>query len=73
VYKRQALSLTKEEGTIYHFEGVVEKENYVSLFNDFNEVAKNERYKCELKSYRYVKSYGPMLYHVVLDIFVIKN
>ena len=72
-YIKEALSLTKEEGTIYHFEGVVEKENYVSLFNDFNEVAKNERYKCELKSYRYVKSYGPMLYHVVLDIFVIKN
>ena len=72
-YIKEALTLTKEEGTMYHFEGVVEKENYVSLFNDFNEVAKNERYKCELKSYRYVKSYGPMLYHVVLDIFVIKN
>ena len=72
-YIKEALTLTKEEGTMYHFEGVVEKENHMSLFNDFNEVAKSLHYTCELKSFRLVKSYGPMLYHTVLDILVLKN
>jgi tRNA wybutosine-synthesizing protein 2 len=72
-YIKEALTLTKEEGTTYHFEGVVENENYISLFNDFNDVAMSHSYKCDLKSYRIVKSYGPKLYHVVLDIFVLKN
>ncbi|MFX0083278.1 MAG: class I SAM-dependent methyltransferase family protein [Candidatus Hodarchaeota archaeon] len=72
-YVKEALTLTKKEGCMYHFEGVVKKDNYISLFNDFNEVAEKEHYKCELKSYRIVKSYGPNLYHIVLDIFVLKN
>ena len=72
-YIKEALTLTKEEGSVYHFEGVVEKEKHISLFNNFNEVAKNQHYRCELKSYRLVKSYGPNLYHVVLDIFALKN
>ena len=72
-YIKEALTLTKEEGSVFHFEGVVEKENHVSLFDDFNAVAKDQHYTCELKSFRLVKSYGPNLYHVVLDIFVLKN
>jgi tRNA wybutosine-synthesizing protein 2 len=72
-YIKEALTLTKEEGSVFHFEGVVEKENHISLFEDFKEVAKRELYKCELKEFRYVKSYGPNLYHIVLDIFVLKN
>jgi tRNA wybutosine-synthesizing protein 2 len=70
---KEALTLTKEEGSIFHFEGVAEKEDHFSLFNNFNEVARSEQYKSELQSYRLVKSYGPNLYHTVLDIFVIKN
>ncbi len=72
-YIKTALTLTKEKGTIFHFEGVVEKEDYMSLFNEFNDVAMSQSYICDLKSYRIVKSYGPKLYHVVLDIFVLKN
>ncbi|MFW9874131.1 MAG: class I SAM-dependent methyltransferase family protein [Candidatus Thorarchaeota archaeon] len=72
-YIREALTLTKEVGTTYHFEGVVEKENYMTLFKNFNKVAENEHYKCELIGERFVKSYGPNLYHTVLDIFVLKN
>ena len=72
-YVKEALTLTKKMGTMYHFEGVVEKDNYITLFKDFNEVAEKEHYKCELRSYRIVKSFGPHLYHTVLDIFVVKN
>ncbi|MFX1279294.1 MAG: class I SAM-dependent methyltransferase family protein [Promethearchaeota archaeon] len=72
-YIKEALTLTKKEGTIYHFEGVVEKDKHLSLFEDFNEIATNEHYKSDLKSFRYIKSYGPNLFHVVLDIFVLKN
>ena len=69
-YIKEALSLVNDKGTIYHYEGVVEKEKYITLFKDFNKIAQKEGYKCELKSYRFVKSYGPNLYHVVLDIWI---
>jgi tRNA wybutosine-synthesizing protein 2 len=69
-YISSALLCVKESGTVVHYEGIKEKELYLSLFNDFNEVAKKNGYKCELKEFRIVKSYGPHLYHIVLDIFV---
>ncbi|MFX1327194.1 MAG: class I SAM-dependent methyltransferase family protein [Promethearchaeota archaeon] len=71
-YIKEALTLIKDEGTIVHYEGVSEKDNYKALFEEFNEIACNESFKCDLKSHRFVKSYGPNLYHVVLDIFVLK-
>ncbi len=70
---KEALTLTKDRGSIFHYEGVVEKEKYLTLFEDFKEIAANENYRCKLNSYRYVKSYGPNLIHTVLDIFVSKN
>ncbi|MFW9901471.1 MAG: class I SAM-dependent methyltransferase family protein [Candidatus Thorarchaeota archaeon] len=69
---KEALSLVNDKGTVYHYEGVVEKDKYINLFEDFNEITQKEGYKSELKSYRYVKSYGPNLFHVVLDIVVFK-
>ncbi len=69
---KEALSLTKDEGTFFHYEGIAEKEKYISLFKDFIEIAEKNKYKCELESYRFVKSYGPNLYHIVLDILVKK-
>ncbi|MHA2122412.1 MAG: class I SAM-dependent methyltransferase, partial [Promethearchaeota archaeon] len=72
-YVREALTLVKEGGTTFHFEGVVEEDKHLILFEDFNNIVKESTYKSELQSYRYVKSYGPKLYHIVLDIFVMKN
>ncbi|MFX1428828.1 MAG: class I SAM-dependent methyltransferase family protein [Promethearchaeota archaeon] len=71
-YIKEGLSLVKDEGTMFHYEGVVEKDNINNLFREFNEIASKEGFNCELKSYRIVKSYGPNLFHTVLDIFVIK-
>ncbi len=70
---KEALTLTKESGTTFHYEGVATKENYLSLFNEFKEIAEISNYKCELLSKRFVKSYGPHLYHVVVDILVLKD
>lgn len=70
---KNALSLAKDDGSIYHYEGVVEKEKYMELFNEFNQIAKKTNYNCILNSHRFVKSYGPNLYHVVLDIRVSKK
>ena len=70
---KEALTLTREKGSIFHYEGVVEKDKYLTLFEDFKAIAKKENYRCKLNSYRYVKSYGPNLFHTVLDIFVSKN
>jgi len=70
---KEALTLTKESGTTFHYEGVATKENYLSLFNEFKEIAKASNFKCELLSKRFVKSYGPHLYHIVIDILVFKD
>ncbi|TFG16013.1 MAG: class I SAM-dependent methyltransferase family protein [Promethearchaeota archaeon] len=72
-YIREALTLTKTKGTIFHYEGVVEKQEYVNLYNEFNHIAKDNGFTCELLSHRFVKSYGPNIYHVVLDIKVSRN
>ena len=67
---KEALTLAKVEGTIYHYEGIIEKEKYLDLFNEFNEIAEGRDYGCDLLAKRFVKSYGPGLYHTVLDIKV---
>ncbi len=72
-YINEALSLVKNEGTIFHYEGVVEEEKYMMLFDEFQNVAEKKGFNCELEAHRFVKSYGPKLFHVVLDIFVLKN
>jgi len=65
---REALTLARAEGTIYHYEGIADKEKYLDLFNEFKEIAERSDFKCDLLAKRFVKSYGPGLYHVVLDI-----
>ncbi|MHA1291567.1 MAG: class I SAM-dependent methyltransferase [Promethearchaeota archaeon] len=68
---KEALALLKENGTIFHYEGIVSKNNYLDLFNEFKEITENEGYNCKIISKRFVKSYGPNLYHIVLDILVL--
>ena len=70
---KEALTLAKVEGTIYHYEGITDKEKYLDLFNDFNEIAKISDFKCVLLAHRFVKSYGPHLYHIVFDIEVFRK
>lgn len=69
-YIKPALALVKETGTFYHYEGVVDKDNYLSLYEEFDEVVEDNQLKSKLVDKRFVKSYGPNLYHVVLDIHV---
>jgi tRNA wybutosine-synthesizing protein 2 len=69
-YIREALTLIKETGTYYHYEGVVDKNNYLSLYQEFEEVVEDNHMRSKLVDKRFVKSYGPNLYHVVLDIYV---
>jgi tRNA wybutosine-synthesizing protein 2 len=69
----EALTLAKDDGTIYHYEGVIDKNEYLQLFNEFKNIAESFHFKCSLVSHRFVKSYGPNLYHVVLDIQVARN
>jgi tRNA wybutosine-synthesizing protein 2 len=69
-YIKEALSLLKDKGTMYHYEGIIERENYLPLIKEFEEITLKENCKCEIISKRIVKSYGPHLYHAVLDILV---
>jgi tRNA wybutosine-synthesizing protein 2 len=70
---KEALTLAKIDGTIYHYEGVGDQEKYLDLFNDFKEIVELYDYRCELLAKRFVKSYGPGLYHIVFDIKVHKK
>ncbi len=70
---KEALSLTRDNGTIFHYEGVVSKEKFTFLFEEFYEEAKKTGFKSELKQQRIIKSYGPNLYHTVLDILAYKE
>ena len=56
-YINEALTLIKDKGSMFHYEGIVEKEKYLNLFDEFNEIADKNHLKCELKAYRFVKSY----------------
>lgn len=69
-YIAEALTVAKDKGTIYHYEGVEEKGTYLNLFEEFNEIAAKSNFNCELIDKRFVKSYGPALYHLVIDILV---
>ncbi len=66
----EALTLAKVSGTIYHYEGVIEKEKFMNLYNEFKDFAESKNFSCKLLSKRFVKSYGPNLHHTVLDILV---
>jgi len=70
---KEALSLTKDNGSIFHYEGVVSKEEGTSLFEEFNEETRKIGFKSELRQQRVIKSYGPNLYHTVLDILAYKE
>ncbi|MFX1316691.1 MAG: class I SAM-dependent methyltransferase family protein [Promethearchaeota archaeon] len=69
---KEALSLTKDNGTTFHYEGIVSKEDFMILFEEFNEEARKIGYKSEIQGQRIVKSYGPRLNHIVLDILALK-
>jgi len=69
-YVKEALLIARDDGTIYHYEGVIEKENYMNLFDDFKKIAEVQGLVCKLLEKRFVKSYGPHLYHTVLDILI---
>jgi len=69
-YIKEALTLSKQRGTFYHYEGVVDKNNFLSLYREFEDIAKENQKQSELVDKRIVKSYGPKLYHAVLDILV---
>ena len=70
---KEAMSLTKDNGTIFHYEGVTSKGEFTSLFEEFSKEAKKVSFKSELKQQRIIKSYGPNLYHTVLDILAYKE
>ena len=67
---KDALTLAKETGTIFHYEGIVDNKNYMDLYEEFESIAENQNFGSKLKEKRFIKSYGPRLYHTVLDIFV---
>jgi tRNA wybutosine-synthesizing protein 2 len=70
---KEALLVARDDGTIYHYEGIIEKDNYIDLFDDFVKIAEVQGLRCKLLEKRFVKSYGPHLYHTVLDILIYNN
>lgn len=71
-YIEEALAVTKDSGTIIHYEGIVDGENELKLYEEFTDVATKSGFKTKLLDNRFIKSYGPNLYHSVYDIKVNK-
>ncbi len=51
---KEAITLAKVEGSIYHYEGIVDKEKYLGLFNEFKEIVEKSDLKCDLLAKRFV-------------------
>lgn len=71
-YIEEALTLIKDSGTIIHYEGIVDKDEDLALYEEFSEIARRSNISINLKDKRLVKSYGPNLFHIVYDILVKK-
>jgi tRNA G37 N-methylase Trm5 len=56
--------------TIIHFEGVTMGKRIDELFNKFEANMNELGYKVSLLAFRFVKSFGPKMWHLVLDIAV---
>ncbi len=69
-YIEEALLLARNSGTVIHYEGVVDADDELKLFKEFANIAEKSDFETELLDKRFVKSYGPNLYHVVYDIQV---
>ncbi|MHA1729951.1 MAG: hypothetical protein ACTSWY_14670, partial [Promethearchaeota archaeon] len=60
----------KFENTIIHFEGVIIGRNINQLYDEFKEKLRSEGFNSSLLAFRFVKSFGPKMWHLVLDIIV---
>ncbi|MBD3349941.1 MAG: hypothetical protein GF364_00465 [Candidatus Lokiarchaeota archaeon] len=67
VYDRVQKPITN---SIIHFEGVSLGKDIETIYNEFSQHAKNYEYRCCLLAFRFVKSFGPKMYHLVLDIAI---
>lgn len=56
--------------TIIHFEGVTLGKRIDELYNKFEENLNDLGFKVSLLAFRFVKSFGPKMWHLVLDIVV---
>ncbi|TFF89613.1 MAG: class I SAM-dependent methyltransferase family protein [Promethearchaeota archaeon] len=72
-YIGESLKVAKNSGTIIHFEGVVDGDDNLELYKEFSAIANKDGFNCELSDKRFIKSYGPNLYHVVYDIQVSRS
>jgi tRNA wybutosine-synthesizing protein 2 len=67
-----ALLIAKDSGAIIHYEGIVDRDEKLTLYHEFSKIASKSRFNTELLDSRLVKSWGPNLYHIVYDILVEK-
>ena len=71
-YKDNAYDKLKEpiENTVIHFEGVSMGKNITEMFGKFANIAEKSDFKTSPLAYRFVKSFCPKMWHLVLDIAV---
>lgn len=56
--------------TVVHFEGVTMGRDITALYSKFEKLIKESGLRCSLLAFRFVKSFGPKMWHLVLDIGV---
>jgi len=70
VEKTTDLNFYTNGNTILHFEGVVMGRNIKEMYLKVQYILNNYNLKTSLLAFRFVKSFGPKLWHLVLDIAV---
>lgn len=72
-YLSNALLLVNPAGgTIIHYEGIVERQDISTLFQDVQDACALAGWDVRLREHRIVKSYGPFKYHAVLDCEILR-
>lgn len=71
-YKDNAYNKIEEplSNTIIHFEGVSMGKDITEMYEKFSKVCNENGFKTTLLAYRFVKSFGPKMWHLVLDIAI---
>ena len=63
-------NMNDKNNTIIHFEGVVMGRNFTEFYQKIREPIQQAGFDSSIVAVRFVKSFGPKMWHIVLDLAV---
>ncbi|MFX0097180.1 MAG: hypothetical protein ACFE7E_05420, partial [Candidatus Hodarchaeota archaeon] len=66
-----AMQITKPNGTIIHYEGLMHKtDSPAVLLGEIEDIAADSGKMAKLRNWKFVKTFAPNVSHAVLDVLV---